>query len=73
MANFKDGKIYDGSNPGSGKQLWNVKNGKVYKGIGSTGSGTKIGPVSDFTIKGIERAKDEPIVAVYHFLINKIF
>ena len=50
-----------------------VKDGKVYKGIGSPGSGTKIGTVSDFTIKGIEREKDETIIAVYHFLIKKIF
>ncbi len=28
---------------------------------------------ADFTINGIEREKDETIVAVYHFLIKKIF
>ena len=72
--NFKDGRIYEGSrNPGSGHQVGNVKDGKIYDGKGNPGSGHLIGKVSDFTINGIQREKDETIVAVYHFLIKKIF
>ena len=72
--NFKDGRIYEGSrNPGSGHQFGNVKDGKIYDGKGNPGSGHLIGKVSDFTINGIQREKDETIVAVYHFLIKKIF
>ena len=72
--NFKDGRIYEGSrNPGSGHQVGNVKDGKIYDGKGNPGSGHLIGKVSDFTINGIKRKKDETIVAVYHFLIKKIF
>jgi len=43
------------------------------KEAGNPGSGHLIGKVSDFTINGIQREKDETIVAVYHFLIKKIF
>ncbi|MER9330606.1 hypothetical protein [Mesorhizobium sp. M0488] len=37
----------------------------------SKGSGSIIRKVTDFTIKGIERERDDEIVAVYHFLIKK--
>lgn len=72
--NFKDDRIYEGSrNPGSGKNIGNVKGGYVYSGLGSPDSGHKIGTVDDLTINGIKREKDETIVAVYHLLIKKIF
>jgi len=32
-----------------------------------------IGKVNDFAIKGMEREKDDTIVAAYHFLAKKIF
>ena len=32
-----------------------------------------VGKIRDFTIRGIEREKDETIVAVYNFLVKKIF
>ena len=32
MANFKNGIIYDGSSPGSGKKLGNIKNDVIYDG-----------------------------------------
>lgn len=74
IGNVKDGKIYDGGNfLGSGHQVGNVKDGKVYDGKGSPGSGHLVGKVSDFTINGIQHERDETIVAVYHFLIKKIF
>ena len=74
VGNVKDGKIYDGKgHPGSGYQVGNFKDGKIYDGKGNPGSGHLIGKVSDFTINGIQREKDETIVAVYHFLIKKIF
>lgn len=73
--NFKDGCLREGSStPGCGKALGNVKNGFVYAGSSTPGCGRKIGKVSDFTVvKGIEREKDETIVAMHHFLIKKIF
>ncbi|MBQ3774549.1 MAG: hypothetical protein II847_00260 [Ruminobacter sp.] len=54
--------------------MGNVKDGYVYVGSSTPGCGSRIGKVSEFSvIKGIEREKDETIVAVYHFLIKKIF
>ena len=74
VGNVRDGKIYEGSgSPGFGKNIGNVRDGYVYEGSGSPGFGRKIGKVEDFTINGIQREKDETIVAVYHFLIKKIF
>ena len=74
IGNVKDGKIYDGiGSLGSGHQVGNVKDGKVYDGKSSPGTGHLIGKVSDFTINGIQYERDETIVAVYHFLIKKIF
>ncbi len=74
IGNVKDGRIYEGYGyPGTGKNIGNVKDGKIYEGYGYPGTGRKIGDVDDFTINGIEREKDETIVAVYHFLIKKIF
>ena len=74
IGNVRDGKIYEGSgSPGFGKNIGNVRDGYVYEGFGSPGCGRKIGKVEDFTINGIQREKDETIVAVYHFLIKKIF
>lgn len=74
IGNIKDGRIYDGGSfPGSGRQVGNIKEGKVYNGSSFPGSGNKIGTVDDFLINGIQREKDETIVAVYHFLIKKIF
>lgn len=75
LGNTKMGVIYEGSStPGCGKALGNVKNGFVYAGSSTPGCGRKIGKVSDFTVvKGIEREKDETIVAMHHFLIKKIF
>ena len=51
---------------------YNFKDGRIYEGSRNPGSGHLIGKVSDFTINGIQREKDETIVAVYHFLIKKI-
>lgn len=76
VGNVKDGVIREGSssNPGSGNVIGSVKNGDVYKGTGSSaGSGSKIGKVKDFSITGMEREKDEDMVAAYHFLVKKIF
>jgi hypothetical protein len=55
---------------GSGTAIGNVKDGVVRNGSGK-GSGSIVGKVSDFTIKGIERERDDEIVAVYHFLVKK--
>ena len=74
IGNVKDDRIYEGfGSPGAGKNIGNVKGGCVYSGVGFPGAGHKIGTVDDFTINGIQREKDETIVAVYHFLIKKIF
>ena len=74
IGNVCDGRIYEGyGSPGCGKNIGNVRDGYVYEGFGSPGCGRKIGKVEDFTINGIQREKDETIVAVYHFLIKKIF
>ena len=71
MANFKNGIIYDGSSPGSGRKLGNVKNGYIYNGS-SPGSGTKKGRTKDCQIKGGDYMGDVQAVAVYHFLIKKV-
>ena len=76
VGNVKDGVIREGTSSGlgSGKVIGNVKNGYVYKGSSSSaGSGTKVGQVKDFTITGMEREKDEDMVAAYHFLVKKFF
>lgn len=74
VGNVCEGRIYEGSgHPGCGRTIGNVRDGYVYEGSGSPGCGRKIGKVEDFTINGIKREKDETIVAVYHFLIKKIF
>ena len=72
MANFKNGVIKDGSSPGSGRALGNVKNGVVKNGS-SPGSGSTKGKVKDYSIKGGEYMDDTTAVAVYHFLISRIF
>ena len=70
MANFKDGVIRDGSSVGSGRAIGNVKDGIVRNGS-SLGGGSTVGKVSNYTIKGIERERDDVIVAAYHFLVKK--
>ena len=72
MANFKNGVIKDGSSPGSGRALGNVKNGVVKNGS-SPGSGSTIGKVRDYSIKGSEYLDDTTAVAIYHFLIRRVF
>jgi len=57
----KDGKIYEGS-----RQVGYVKNGDVYNS-----SNRNVGKIKNYTIKGIERERDDMIVAVYHLLIKK--
>lgn len=76
VGNTKDGVIYESSisSPGSGAVIGNVKDGWVYKSSKrGPGTGKKIGRVEDFTIFGMEREKDENIVAAWHFLVKKIF
>ncbi|MFD2053736.1 hypothetical protein ACFSQT_11775 [Mesorhizobium calcicola] len=70
VGNVKDGVIRNGSSVGSGTAIGNIKDGIVRNGS-SKGSGSTVGKVSDFTIKGIERERDDEIVAVYNFLIKK--
>ena len=72
MANFKNGVIKDGSSPGSGRALGNVKNGVVKNGS-SPGSGSTKGKVKDYSIKGGDSMDDTTAVAVYHFLIARVF
>ena len=74
LGNIKGGIIRKGSSstPGYGNAIGNVKNDYVYKGSStSVGYGTKVGQVKDFTIPGMEREKDEDMVACYHFLVKK--
>ena len=74
LGNIKGGIIRKGSSstPGYGNAIGNVKNDYVYKGSStSAGYGTKVGQVKDFTIRGMEREKDEDMVACYHFLVKK--
>ena len=54
MANFKDGVIRNGSSPGSGSPVGNVKNGVIRKGgSGSAGGGTAVGNVKNgYVYKG---------------------
>lgn len=74
LGNLKGGVIRSGPSPGSGMALGNVKDGVIRNGpsAGSgRGAGMIVGKVSDFTIRGIERERDDEIVAVYHFLIKR--
>lgn len=48
----------------------NYKGGIIRDG-GSLGSGKALGNVKGGIIRGIERERDDEIVAVYHFLIKK--
>ena len=74
MANYKDGIIRDGSSPGSGRCLGNVKNGIIREGFSpNLGSGSNVGKVRDFSIKGGDKMDEATAVACYHFLIKKIF
>ena len=50
--------------------MGNVKD-KVVRDGSTKGSGSIVGKVSDYTIKGMERERDDEIVAVYHFLVKK--
>jgi len=72
MANFKNGTIRDGSSPGHGRALGNVKGGTVRDGS-SPGHGSTKGKVKDYKIKGGEYMDDALAVAVYHFLIRRVF
>ena len=51
--------------------MFNAKGGVVRNGS-SIGSGSTIGKLKDFPIKGMERELDAEIVAAYHFLVKKI-
>ena len=74
MANFKNGVVRDGSSTGSGRVLGNIKNGVVKKSTSSSlGSGSTIGKVKDFSMKGGEYMDEASAVACYHFLIKNIF
>ena len=76
VGNVKDGIVYEGDthNNGNGTRIGIIKDGIVYEGFPlSSGTGKRFGEVKNFTIKGIEKEKDETIVAVYHFLVKKIF
>jgi hypothetical protein len=55
---------------GAGTTIGNVKDGIMRAGP-SLGAGSKKGNVPDYTINGIERERDDELVAVYHFLIKK--
>lgn len=74
VGNVKDGVIRESrsSSLGSGNAIGSVYREYVYKGTSSSaGSGTRIGQVKDYTIPGMEREKDEEMVAAYHFLVKK--
>jgi len=62
--------IRTGSSLGSGSTIGNVKDGVVRNGS-SKGSGSTVGKVADYMIKGMERERDDEIVAAYHFLVKK--
>lgn len=76
VGNTKNGVIFENTVAavGSGRPIGSVKNGYVFKGsTNAAGSGVRVGKVSDFTIDGMEREKDENIIAAWHFLVKKIF
>lgn len=70
IGNVKDGIIRAGTGLGLGTTIGNVKDGIVRNGSG-LGLGSIKGKVSNFSIKGMEREKDDEIVAAYHFLVKK--
>ena len=49
-----------------------MKSGVIRDG-GSAGSGTPVGKVRNYSIKGGEKMDETSAVAVYHFLIKNIF
>lgn len=74
VGNTKNGIIREGSSSvaGSGHIIGNVKDQTVKVGSSSVaGSGQTKGKVKDYSIPGMEREKDEDIVACYHFLVKK--
>ena len=74
VGNTKNGIIREGpsSTAGSGHVIGNVKDQTVKAGPSSVaGSGQTKGKVKDYSIPGMEREKDEDIVACYHFLVKK--
>ena len=50
----------------------NFKDGVIRNGS-SPGSGTTIGKVRNYSIKGGEKMDETSAVAVYHFLVKNIF
>ena len=76
VGNTKNGVIFESSSAavGTGRPIGSVKNGYVFKGsANAAGTGSRIGKVEDFVINGMEREKDENIIAAWHFLVKKIF
>ena len=71
--NFKDGVFRNGSSPGSGSAFGNIKDGVVRKGAGYAGSGSVVGKVNNYSIKGADSMDEAAKVACYHFLVGNIF
>ena len=77
---FDNGYVRDSSNRILGKVDGNYVRDSSNRIVGKVdgdnvrdSSNRIVGKIRDFTIRGIEREKDETIVAVYNFLVKKIF
>jgi|TARA_Y100000294_G_C8309196_1_gene237987 hypothetical protein len=70
----KDELIYNGYQIGTGKVVGYVKNGKIYKGY-AVGVGSILNVNSNIKskLKNSEKYDLTLMVAVYHFLIQRIF
>lgn len=79
LGELKQGVVRDAAGRKQG-DFWNGyvrdSNGRnllaLHSGTVTTTTGKRLGKVSQFTIKGMERESDGNIVAVYHFLIKKL-
>ncbi len=60
MANYKDGKIRDGSSIGSGSSIGNIKDGKIRDG-GSLGAGKTLGNIKENFLALSDQKKDKII------------